>query len=102
MGGGFGCANGGSSSDAMAGEGSIVSPAAAAAAVGGGIRNVTSTAGSATALFYSRSVGGGSGGDAGVRGGRVPLQGNRPILLPKSTMAAHNGRLLVEYQLGKL
>lgn len=30
--------------------------------------------------------------------GRVPMQGSKPIVLPKPTMAAHNGRLLMEYE----
>ncbi|CAM9962159.1 unnamed protein product [Scytosiphon promiscuus] len=51
------------------------------------------------ALFYHRSVGGsGTGGNGADMAGRVPMQGSRPIVLPKPTMAAHNGRLLMEYE----
>lgn len=103
MGSGLGGANGSSSSDVLAGEGSA-SPATAAtggADAGGGRRDKPTSAESTNAFFYRRSAGDGSSvGDAGTRGGRVPLQGNRSLLLPKSTMAAHNGRLLVEYQWG--
>ncbi|CAM9862209.1 unnamed protein product [Ectocarpus sp. 13 AM-2016] len=53
-------------------------------------------------LFYHRSVPGGApggraGGGAGNLG-RVPMLGRRPLLVPKATMAAHNGRLLMEHE----
>lgn len=69
-------------------------------------RGNTNGAGSG-ALFYHRSAAGpatgagaaGSGGTA-TSHGRTPMQGNKPLLLPKPTMAAHNGRLLLEQEWG--
>ncbi|CAN0114053.1 unnamed protein product [Pylaiella littoralis] len=73
---------------------------ASAASVAGAAGAGASTHGGSNggALFYHRSTASAALGGVGAHGGRVPMQGNRPLLLPKPTMAAHNGRLLMEYE----
>ncbi|CBJ29303.1 expressed unknown protein [Ectocarpus siliculosus] len=70
----------------------------------GGSLTLGGRGGGTPTLFYHRSVPGGApGGRAGGGGGagnlgRVPMLGSRPLLVPKPTMAAHNGRLLMEHE----
>lgn len=110
--GGFGVNNGSRSSsngERLVGEGSGSQATAAAAATtpeagSENKRGNTANGGGSGALFYHRSPAGAAGASAGGGGGgggtATALGGNKPLLLPKPTMAAHNGRLLMEYEWG--
>ncbi|CAM9261332.1 unnamed protein product [Ectocarpus fasciculatus] len=84
-------------------EGSASLGGATAGGLGGSL-TLSGRGGGTPTLFYHRSVPGGApGGRAGGGGGagnlgRVPMLGSRPLLVPKPTMAAHNGRLLMEHE----
>ncbi|CAM9486863.1 unnamed protein product, partial [Ectocarpus sp. 12 AP-2014] len=86
---------------ASTGEGSASFGGTTAGGLGGSLTLGGRDGGTPT-LFYHRSVPGGApGGRAGGGAGnldRVPMLGSRPLLVPKPTMAAHNGRLLMEHE----
>lgn len=97
-------AEGHNNGETLTGEGGSIPPtassvsASASSASASGIAGGADTNNYGNAWFYHRSAALAAHGGVGAHRGGVPMQGNRPLLLPKPTMAAHNGRLFMEYE----